>query len=103
MYMAKNEKCTVDFIKHFFLTKKGKFLLGLASPGGAGRNKTLGQKEFDDISFFVPVNVDEQRKIAATLSSLDEVIAAQAAKIEELKEHKRGLMQSLFPAPEEES
>jgi restriction endonuclease S subunit len=29
------------------------------------------------------------------------LIAAQAAKIESLKQHKRGLMQQLFPAPEE--
>lgn len=42
----------------------------------------------------------EQQKIADCLSSLDTQIAAQAAKIETLKQHKRGLMQQLFPAPE---
>lgn len=39
----------------------------------------------------------EQQKIASTLSSLDELITAQTEKIEELKEHKKGLMQGLFP------
>ncbi len=39
----------------------------------------------------------EQQKIAACLSSLDELIAAQAQKVEALKTHKKGLMQQLFP------
>lgn len=40
----------------------------------------------------------EQKKIAVCLSSLDDLIAAQARKIEALKAHKKGLMQQLFPA-----
>jgi len=44
----------------------------------------------------------EQQRIAACLTSLDTQIAAQAAKIETLKQHKRGLMQQLFPAPEDD-
>ncbi len=39
----------------------------------------------------------EQQKIANCLSSLDELIAAQARKVEALKTHKKGLMQQLFP------
>jgi type I restriction enzyme, S subunit len=39
----------------------------------------------------------EQQKIASCLSSLDEVIAAQSQKLEVLKDHKKGLMQNLFP------
>jgi type I restriction enzyme S subunit len=39
----------------------------------------------------------EQYKIADCLSSLDELIAAQAQKVEALKSHKKGLMQRLFP------
>lgn len=40
----------------------------------------------------------EQQKIADCLSSLDDLITAQAQKIEALKGHKRGLMQQLLPA-----
>ena len=43
---------------------------------------------------------EEQQKIAACLSSLDALIAAQAAKLDALKTHKKGLMQQLFPSPE---
>lgn len=103
MYFPKEEMCDVNYIKHFFLTKKGKALLGIASPGGAGRNKTLGQKEFDDIRLLLPKNVLEQQKIANCLTSLDNLIAAQVQKIETLKKHKKGLMQQLFPASAEEN
>jgi len=47
----------------------------------------------------VPI-LAEQQRIADCLISLDTQIAAQAAKIESLKQHKRGLMQQLFPVPE---
>lgn len=39
----------------------------------------------------------EQQKIAECLSSLDNLIAAETAKLETLKDHKKGLMQQLFP------
>jgi type I restriction enzyme, S subunit len=39
----------------------------------------------------------EQQKIASCLSSLDALITAQAEKIAQLKLHKKGLMQGLFP------
>lgn len=44
-----------------------------------------------------PKNKKEQLKIADILSSLDNLIQEQANKIEELKLHKKGLMQGLFP------
>ena len=44
----------------------------------------------------------EQQRIADCLTSLDELIAVQAQKLEALKTHKKGLMQQLFPSPEEE-
>ncbi len=44
-----------------------------------------------------PKNHKEQQKISSCLSSLDALIKAQAEKIEQLKWHKKGLMQGLFP------
>lgn len=50
-------------------------------------------------SIIVPTpTLPEQQKIADCLSALDEEIAAQQQKVEALKEHKKGLMQKLFPA-----
>lgn len=42
-------------------------------------------------------SLPEQQKIASCLSSLDDLIAAQQEKVEALREHKKGLMQKLFP------
>lgn len=43
----------------------------------------------------------EQQRIAACLSSLDDLIVAEGRKLEALREHKQGLMQQLFPRPGE--
>ena len=45
----------------------------------------------------LPTQPAEQQKIAECLSSVDELIAAQARKLAALKTHKKGLMQQLFP------
>ncbi|GAB3471575.1 restriction endonuclease subunit S [Azotobacter salinestris] len=43
----------------------------------------------------------EQQRIASFLSSLDSQISAEAQKLLVLKAHSKGLMQCLFPSPEE--
>jgi type I restriction enzyme S subunit len=45
----------------------------------------------------LPTQPAEQQKIAECLSSVDDLIAAQARKVDALKTHKKGLMQQLFP------
>ena len=42
-------------------------------------------------------SLPEQQKIAACLSSLDELIGLEKEKLEKLKEYKKGLLQNLFP------
>ena len=63
--------------------------------GAAPPKLTLGKLK--EIPVPVPENDKEQQKIASCLSSLDEVIAAHSQKLELLKDHKKGLMQNLFP------
>jgi type I restriction enzyme S subunit len=48
-----------------------------------------------------PGDLAEQKRVADCLTSLDEMIAAQTQKLDALKTHKKGLMQQLFPSPEE--
>ena len=55
------------------------------------------------IEVFFPADATEQQRIANCFSSLDALIAAQADKLDALRTHKRGLMQQLFPSPEESS
>lgn len=56
----------------------------------------LSKKAFLDLKIPVP-SLPEQQKIAACLSSLDELIAAERQKLEVLKDHKKGLLQNLLP------
>lgn len=63
---------------------------------GATINSING-KDLLKYKFPIPKNPREQQKIASCLSSLDEIIAAQSEIIEQLKQHKKGLMQRLLP------
>ena len=62
--------------------------------------KTIGLPFFKELCIIVPP-VTEQHRIATCLSSLDTLITAETQKHEALKTHKKGLMQQLFPSPEE--
>ncbi len=46
-------------------------------------------------------SLKEQQKIADCLTSLDELIKSESQKVETLEEHKKGLMQQLFPSVNE--
>lgn len=56
----------------------------------------ISLEELRGITLCCP-EIDEQRRIADCLSSLDDMIAAENQKLEALKTHKKGLMQQLFP------
>jgi type I restriction enzyme S subunit len=70
----------------------------LKAAGGAQGNLSAG--DIIEYAFNVPTEPAEQQKIAECLRSVDELIAAQAQKLNELKTHKKALMQQLFPSPE---
>lgn len=60
----------------------------------------LYPSQIDQLDIAIP-SKKEQQRIADCLSSLDELITAQSQKIELLKDHKKGLMQQLFPRIDE--
>jgi type I restriction enzyme S subunit len=49
----------------------------------------------------LPQDAAEQQRIASCLTSHDDIITAETQRLEALKTHKRGLMQQLFPSPED--
>ena len=88
-----NENTTnVLFIKYSFDVFKES--IQSLSQGVAQDN--LNQEKLSKIEFVFP-SLKEQQKIASCLSALDESITAQSDKIAQLKLHKKGLMQGLFP------
>lgn len=54
-------------------------------------------KDFLKQSILIPPTLAEQKKIAEILSSVDDEIAAESDRLSVLKDHKKGLMQQLFP------
>lgn len=62
---------------------------------------SLSKATISKIKTIVPnvikTKTEEQKRIADCLSSLDKYIDATKRKLEQLKEHKKGLMQRLFP------
>jgi len=95
MFVPKNDRVDIEFFKIFFLSKRGKYLLGLASPGGAGRNKTLGQNNFAELKLTLPC-LDEQKKIRDFVQVLDKKIQLAAKQIELTQTFKKGLLQQMF-------
>lgn len=81
-----------DFM--FYLMSKVK----LADYSG-GIVPSVNKSTIEIIPILFPPSPNEQQKIASCLSSLDDLIAAESAKVEALKDHKKGLMQQLFPQP----
>lgn len=81
-----------EFTLHYLQFKKT-WIVARYLQGGQGN---LSGDIVKTMEFLFP-NKIEQQKIAACLSSLDDLITAQTEKIEQLKLHKKGLMQGLFP------
>lgn len=95
MFLPKENRADLKFILLFFLRKRGKNLLDLASPGGAGRNKTLGQDNFAELQITLPKK-EEQEKIARFLGAIATRLTQLRRKQELLQTYKRGVMQKLF-------
>lgn len=84
-----------DFLIHFSNTKRYRKLVNAIMVGSTQVHIRNG--EFFKIPINVPINIKEQQKTASCLSSLDALMTAQTKKIKQLKLHKKGLMQGLFP------
>ncbi|MCA9129339.1 MAG: restriction endonuclease subunit S [Planctomycetales bacterium] len=95
MYEPIGESVDVDYLLYFFKTPRGKHLLGLASPGGAGRNRTLSQEAFMKLKIPLP-DIDRQRLIAKALAALDREIEILERLQDGYAKQKRGLMQQLL-------
>ncbi len=86
-----------EFIYYSLLQKTFLIKTGFANSTLPIINKT----DFSKIQVPVILDKKEQQKIAECLSEADTMIEEQSNKVEQLKAHKRGLMQGLFPSLEE--
>ena len=88
------KKKSNPYFFYFLFSKEKTRIKGLSSSTSLSAINFTSLKA---LKIVVSQNIDEQQKIADCLSSLDELIEATSRKVEILKEHKKGLMQQLFP------
>ena len=87
---------SMRFLAHILGSDAGRSALSNLAKGSSGSMKNITKPDVLALRVIAP-SYCEQQKIADCLSSLDELIAAQARKVDVLKTHKKGLMQQLFP------
>lgn len=95
MYCSRNGKLLPEYAWRYFSTPRGKYDLNIASPGGAGRNKTLGQEEFKKLKIPLPP-VEYQHEVLGVLSTMDRIIAGVEKLIAAKRTLKKGLAQQLL-------
>jgi type I restriction enzyme, S subunit len=94
--MRPNKELIYPVYLHYLL-KTENVRSQMIAKGKTATMTTIGQSDVASVKTSYSKNPKEQQKIASCLSSLDALITAQAEKIEQLKLHKKGLMQGLFP------
>lgn len=71
-YVVDEDVVDADYLRFFFLSASGLEVLRRCSPGGAGRNKTLGIKAFQAEHIPVPP-LSEQQRIARMLTAAEQI------------------------------
>jgi type I restriction enzyme S subunit len=84
---ANAELTTAEFLRYFFLTDDGMLKIGEASPGGAGRNRTLGLEKLMAIEVPTPSLAAQQ-----SFDRLQAEIAALKAKHTAIREANAALL-----------
>lgn len=82
--LPKSGVVTADFLCFYFLTTEGLEKIQAASPGGAGRNRTLGLKKLENIEVPVP-DYDKQLWFNQLQSHVEKIKQAQSENATELE------------------
>jgi type I restriction enzyme S subunit len=93
--VADKEKALEDFLWFHFLSPKGLEDINLASPGGAGRNKTLGLDKLMRIQVPVP-DIELQKEFVELLHKLDAIKENHSQTEKELNELMPYLLDKAF-------
>lgn len=94
-FSFKAGKASRAFFRHYIRTKRFVFDCGLASPGGAGRNRVLSKPTFLKIELLLPP-IEEQKAIGEILDTCDAELILLRRQRDALDLQKRGLMQRLL-------
>ncbi len=95
MFRAIENEANLDFLRHLVTQPRFLYLLGVISPGGAGRNRVLNKKDLLDLEISVP-EFQEQRHIGRILAASEQEVTLLMRLLKAMKEQKKGLMQQLL-------
>ncbi len=95
MFRPDEDQILLSFIVLYLNSSRGANALQSVSPGGAGRNKTLNQKEFLKLPIPVPPLV-EQKNIVEMNNKINVYLEIEQRKLETLIRIKNGLMNDLL-------
>ena len=98
-YKFETDLAIPEFFKYVIIQDRFKYLLGIISPGGAGRNRVLNKTDFLKLEVEVPP-LPEQKKIARIIGTWDRAIDLTERLIEAKERQKKGLMQQLLTGKE---
>lgn len=86
-----NKKLLLFLLQSDFFTR---YLNGILT---VGAQPNISSQQICSFGFMLPSSDSEQKQIAECLSELEDLIVSESEKLDALKDHKKGLMQQLFP------
>jgi type I restriction enzyme S subunit len=89
------DQAFAEYLCFHFLTSEGLSALGDASPGGAGRNRTLGLQALAAVTVPVPP-LDQQRALVDMLHFRDQILARHAVASERCDALEPELLRAVF-------
>jgi len=95
MFLPVVDRANPRYLRHVLRMPRFTYLLGIVSPGGAGRNRVLSKGDFLDLEIPLP-GLSEQKRIATILDDAESAISAGVQLRDSLSRQKRGLMQKLL-------
>jgi len=82
-FVPVDHRIDTSWARWFFLSEPGLDLIGQASPGSAGRNRTLAIDRFEALMIPLP-SIDEQRRTVARLDAVAEVASIATERVEDI-------------------
>ncbi|MCB9971781.1 MAG: restriction endonuclease subunit S [Hyphomonas sp.] len=83
------------YLRHALRMPRFNYLLGVVSPGGAGRNRVLNKSDFLELDIPTP-SLKAQDRVAEILDEAEKAIETEQLSLNALLRQKRGLMQKLL-------
>ena len=87
----------LDYLLMFLQSEHGRGLMGLNSPGAAGRNRTIRMDSFLEEEVPLPL-LEEQREIVANFRSSERLLQSLSGKVREAMERLKELRTALISA-----